>query len=365
MPRRKKQHLTQRPDGRYLCRYKGICFYGYTEDEALTARDEYKKQLSYGKPETFSDYAARWLSAYKGHLIDESYNEHVRTINRFTEAVDDKPMHKYTQTDIAKYYQTFVGKSASYGEKARLTVCGIFRAAYADGLIQREPTINIKPPKGYRGTHRAITPEERAIIHTLQHRFRPAIMTMLYAGLRRGEVAALNVQRDVDFTRKTITIREAIYFDPQGQRVSKLPKTEAGIRTIPLLDILARELKGIKGLVCTSAKGKPITEKAFSAAMASYNNAVNKMRKSPGINIRPHDLRHSFCTMLYDAGVDIKSAMLWMGHADQHTTMMIYTHLTETRRTEAEKALREAEKSLISSQLASQTVLQIPDSLDK
>lgn len=57
-----------------------------------------------------------------------------------------------------------------------------------------------------------------------------------------------------------------------------------------------------------------------------------------------HDLRHSFCTMLYDAGVDLKSAMLWMGHADQQTTMSIYTHLTEQRRTEAEIALRNAEK---------------------
>lgn len=365
MPRKKKQHLKQRADGRYLCRYQGVCFYGRTEAEALAARDDYKKELSYGKPELLSDYAAKWLSAYKGHLIDESYNEHVRTINRFIETVGDKPLHKYTQTDIAKYYQTCVGRSASYCDKARLTISGLFRAAYADGLIQREPTISIKPPKGYKGTHRAITPEERVIIHKLQHRFRPAIMTMLYAGLRRGEVSALNIERDVDFTRKTITVREAIYFDKQGQPTHKLPKTQAGIRTVPLLDILAAELKGISGLVATTAKGEPMTEKAFTAAMQSYNNVLNKLRKSPGIDIRAHDLRHSFCTMLYDAGVDIKSAMLWMGHASQKTTMEIYTHLTDTRRTEAEKALRNAEKNLITSQLASQPVLTIPESLDK
>lgn len=365
MPRTKKQHLKRRPDGRYLCRYQGVCFYGYTEDEALKARDDYKKSQRYGKPELFSDYAARWLSAYKSHLMDDAYNTHVRTINKFIDVSGDKPLHRYTQSDIALFYQSLVGKSASYCDKCRQTISGIFRAAYADGIIDREPTLNIKPPKGPKGTHRAITPEERILIHQLQHRFRPAVMTMLYAGLRRGEVCALNVQRDIDFDRKTLTVREAICFDLQGNRISKLPKTEAGIRTVPLLDILAAELKGIDGLVCKTAKGKPMTEMGFTAAMRSYNNALNKLRKSPGIDIRAHDLRHSYCTMLYDAGVDIKSAMLWMGHADQTTTMQIYTHLTDTRRTEAEKALRNAEKNLISSQNASQPLLLSPETVDK
>lgn len=58
--------------------------------------------------------------------------------------------------------------------------------------------------------------------------------------------------------------------------------------------------------------------------------------------------------MLYDAGVDLKTAMLWMGHADQSMTMQIYTHLTETRRKEAENTLRNAEKSLFGSQNGSQ-----------
>ena len=74
--------------------------------------------------------------------------------------------------------------------------------------------------------------------------------------------------------------------------------------------------------------------------------------------IRAHDLRHSFCTMLYDSGVDLKTAMLWMGHADQTMTMQIYTHLTETRRKEAENALRSAQKASFGGQIGGQ----IPES---
>lgn len=45
-------------------------------------------------------------------------------------------------------------------------------------------------------------------------------------------------------------------------------------------------------------------------------------------DIRPHDLRHSFCTMLRDNGVDIKLAMRWMGHADEKMILRIYDHIT-------------------------------------
>ena len=363
MPRTKKQHLKRRPDGRYLCRYQGICFYGYTEDEALNAREDYKKQQRYGRPEIFSGYAARWLSIYKSDITKRGYNNYARDLNRFMEIAGDKPLDRYTQTDVVEYLHKIPAKSTSALTKAKAAVTGVFSAAYADGLITRDPTYRIKLPKGTKGTHRAITPEERQLIHQLQHRFRPAIMTMLYAGLRRGEVCALDVQRDIDFKKKTITVRQSIRFE-DNDRITCTPKTEAGLRTIPLLDILANELKDINGLVCVSDKGKPMTEKAFTVALRSYNAALNKMRRTPGIDIRAHDLRHSYCTMLYDAGVDIKSAMLWMGHADQKTTMQIYTHLSDTRRTEAEKALREAEKNLISRQNASQTLLETPGTIE-
>lgn len=41
-----------------------------------------------------------------------------------------------------------------------------------------------------------------------------------------------------------------------------------------------------------------------------------------------HQLRHSYATMLYDAGVDVLTAQKYLGHADVQTTMKIYTHLS-------------------------------------
>lgn len=55
----------------------------------------------------------------------------------------------------------------------------------------------------------------------------------------------------------------------------------------------------------------------------------------------PHQLRHTYATMLYDAGVDALTAQYLLGHSDLSTTMGIYTHLSETRKSKSITALNE------------------------
>ncbi len=65
-----------------------------------------------------------------------------------------------------------------------------------------------------------------------------------------------------------------------------------------------------------------------------YGSFIKKPAKYSPIKIpmviqpfTPHCLRHTFCTMMYEAGVDIYTAKEQMGHADVQTTLNIYTHL--------------------------------------
>lgn len=65
-------------------------------------------------------------------------------------------------------------------------------------------------------------------------------------------------------------------------------------------------------------------------------------------SVRPHDFRHSYCTMLRDAGTDLKLAMKWMGHADEKMILKIYDHVTDFR---TEQALSTLEKMTSGSQM--------------
>ncbi len=57
--------------------------------------------------------------------------------------------------------------------------------------------------------------------------------------------------------------------------------------------------------------------------------------------VRPHDLRHSFCVMLRDAGVDLKLAIKWTGHADEKMILKIYDHITDLRIRSAIRSINE------------------------
>lgn len=344
--RQKKQKLKKRADGRYCCRWKDKQFMGHTEDEALQAREAYKRAVLSGlNPSriTFSQYAETWLKSHKNGISERSRTRYKLHHKKFIESAGDKPLSQYIPSDISQFFQHYTGKSSSSILQASLAIGGVFRSAVADRIILSDPTQSIKPPKGTHGTHRAITQEERQAIHNTSHRLRPAVMVMLYAGLRKGEAIALNIDRDVDFENRLIHVREAVHHLPNGQPEITSTKTEAGVRTIPLLDTLANELRGLHGLLCTSAKGLLMSDSAFDRAWQNYLKALSQTAGKP-VTIRTHDLRHSFCTMLYDAGIDVKSSMLWMGHANETMTMRIYTHLSNQKRTEAENALRQAEK---------------------
>lgn len=366
MGKQKKQKLKKRADGRYCCRWKDKQFMGHTEAEALQAREAYKLMILNGlKPSDmpFSMYAAKWLKTHKNGISERSKNRYERYHRYFIEDAGDKPLIQYVPSDISMFFQRFIGCSNSSILQASISVCGVFHSALADRIIPTDPTQGIKPPKGTHGTHRAITQEERTWIHNTSHRLRPAVMVMLYAGLRKGEAIALDIDRDVDFENKLIHVREAVHHLPNGQPEITATKTEAGVRTIPLLDTLANELRGLHGLLCTSAKGLLMSDSAFDRAWQNYLKALSKTAGKP-VMIRTHDLRHSFCTMLYDAGIDVKSSMLWMGHANETMTMRIYTHLSNQRRIEAENALRLAEKRGFSMRNDMQTLPEPQKTLD-
>jgi integrase len=336
--------LKQRGDGRYAAKYKGRFFMGATQAEAYAKRDAYKRQLEAGlRAEAASvplpEYAATWLRTFKSGITDNTYNDYARMLDSFVRSVGEKPLKSIVPSDVQQAYNTISGKSRSYVSKYTQLVRGLFRAAVADRLIVSDPCLQAKPPRAASGTHRMLEPWERDLILLSEHRFKPAVMCMLYAGLRRGEALALNVDRDVDFSAMTISVREAVRFE-YGHAVLADPKTEAGSRTVPLLDVLADELSGLRGLVAPASSGTLMSKTAFRRAWESYLRHLSALAGKP-VHIQAHDLRHTYCTMLYDSGVDIKTAQKWMGHADQTMTMRIYTHLTSEREAEAARALRE------------------------
>ena len=190
---------------------------------------------------------------------------------------------------------------------------------------------------------RALTSEEQKWVKEFSHRAQLPAMIAMLCGLRRGEISALTWS-DIDFDNKTITVSKS--YDFKHNQV-KLPKTKSGIRVVPIPDELIAFLRPLKGksadLVVKNTQGRRLTECGWDKLWTAYMNDLNmkygdigdwkrtRHSQRPPMAIEQftmHCLRHTYATILYDAGVDVMTAKELLGHSDVSTTMGIYTHLS-------------------------------------
>lgn len=391
----RKETKPPRKDGRFQRKYRGKYFYGDSDEEAKRLRDDYKYQCEHGIDQirniTVHDYAAQWLPIAKSSVSDKCYNDYVTQMEALVKSCGDKYMNAVTPNDILKVWQHYLGYSDSTIHRARMLYNALFASGIENGYCRSNPVAkdSARPHKGTVGTHRALLPWEIEMIRTFEHRMQAPAMLMLYAGLRRGEMLAFSGD-DVD--RDWLHVRNAVRFD-SNRPVLTDPKTEAGIRDIPLFDPLRPFVKDLSGYILPGTKGGLASETVFRNAWEDWKNQIElklnnckqkrwyflapeyrerdprrydqiqrllsegKTEEARALRfmdwrpwtVRPHDLRHSFCVMLRDAGVDLKLAIRWMGHADEKMILRIYDHVSAMRIESAVRSMND----MISEQRAS------------
>ena len=189
--------LKQRSDGYYCAWYRGKQFLGKTEPEAIRKRDRYKFECENGiervEAITVYDLASKWLPMAKAGVATTTYNQYASIMEIMTDVIGDKFISAVRPADIKNIWVSFVGKSQSYINKASFLYKSFFQFAMENRYCAFNPVLSLsaKPHKGSKGTHRQLTKEEIHLIETVPHRVQAAAMMMLKAGLRRGEVLAL------------------------------------------------------------------------------------------------------------------------------------------------------------------------------
>ena len=371
MPRQKKQKLKQRKDGRYVAYYKDKAFYStVSSDDALAQREEYIRQVKNGdymdRKITVFDYALKWLKVSHPAIADTTYRGLSIHIQHLVNQLGSVPVCDVKPLQIKEVYSVeYKNVSNSYLKAAKQLFSALFDSAVADGLCRTNPARQkpAQPHKGSEGGHRAITDQERQWINTYchDHRAYPAVITMLYAGIRPQEAKALTIEKALD--GDVIHITQTAHRKGNNQyEITSKGKTRNANRDIPLFPPVQQALEGKKGLLITTAKGKQITATTWRNAFTSYKTcmeeAINgcpkrwygktkeqkklaaegKLKPWVEFTVVPYDLRHSFCTWCRDNGVELHTCIEWMGHADATMIMRIYDEVSDNRsKNEAER----------------------------
>jgi integrase len=237
------------------------------------------------------------------------------------------PVDEITRADV----QMFVG-GLTVGPWAKVSTLRLLRSVL--GVAQQDGRVHVNPAEGVsagripeRERHRYLTAQE---VHTLAAACGDQgdiVVVLAYTGLRWSELVGLRV-KDVDLIARRLYVRRAAP-EVEGRIVIGPPKTRAGIRTVPLpqvvVDALTRRISG-------RAPDDPAVTSPNGAMLRSnnwrrhthWNKALKKTHLTP---LTIHELRHTYASLARKSGADLRYVQKTMGHSTPTVTANIYSDL--------------------------------------
>jgi integrase/recombinase XerD len=212
----------------------------------------------------------------------------------------------------------------------RKTAClrSFYRHLRREGLLDRDPTATLSPPRRSRKLPHVLTRGEIDRLLSQPRGTEPAalrdraLLELMYAcGLRASEAIGLELT-DVDLEERVLRARG------KGSKERVVPIGQAAVQALR-----AYLQRGRPGLV----KGAPVAHvfvnfRGGGLTRQGLYKIVRRHAVTAGLadRISPHTLRHTFATHLLAGGCDLRSVQEMLGHADVSTTQL-YTHLSSQR----------------------------------
>ena len=326
--------MKRRKDGRWPKKVtingKPVYFYSTAATERQAERDillqiaEYKEKEKNGK--LFTEVADEWWYEHSERLAPNSLKNYKPAYKRAKEQFEKSYIKDITPAQISRHIKLFSKNRADKTVRTQLNIYNlIFKYAVEMGYVPFNPARDLSVPAGLP-KEIIPPPSDEDIKRTKESTdctFGMFAYWAMYTGLRRGELLALD-WKDVDIKNRTISVTKSVYHLNNRPYIKK-PKTAESIGSVPILDTLLCKIKPSKGLVFSNEHGELLTETQFQRQWELY-------QAESGIRATPHQYRHAYATMLFEAGIPPEEAQALLRHAQLGTTMDIYTALRENKK---------------------------------
>ena len=299
----------------------------------------------------FTDFLFYWLDSVKASIAYTSYNGYRLNLgivkNYFDENYPDLLLDDLTALQIQKFYNDMYsdGKTGNTIKHYHANIHKALKYAVKMDMLMSNPADKVDLPKLEK--YRANFYSKEEINNLLKvfegDRLELVVNIAAYYGLRRSEVLGLKWDA-IDFDKGTLSVCRkitSIFDDGHEQlRVDETLKTEASVRTLPLIPHIEKMLKKrlmlemqysqmlksdfdrtFDGFVCRDNTGAIITPEYVTR---HFRMIIKKYKLRP---LRFHDLRHSCTSLLLASGVSMKAIQDWLGHSTFNVTANFYSHL--------------------------------------
>lgn len=366
----------QRTDGRYRYRYidedgKEKNVYSWRLDKNDPTPKGKKRELSLREKEkqiqadlfdhivtrggnyTVVELVEKYVSLKTGvtHNTRVGYKTVINILNK--EAFGKQRIDKVRLSDAKAWLiklQQVDGRGYSSIHSIRGVLRPAFQMAVDDDLIRKNPfgfelaSVIVNDSV----TREAITrKQERDLLKFIKEdkhfcRYYDAIFILFNTGLRISEFCGLTIS-DIEFDQKRIKVDHQLQRTSQMQYVIQAPKTESGIRYVPMSEevvacfrrILAKRVApkvepmvdGHAGFLFLDKNDRPMVALHWEKYMQHIVEKYNKIYRIQMPKVTPHVCRHTFCSNMAKSGMNPKHLQYIMGHSDISVTLNVYTHV--------------------------------------
>ena len=243
------------------------------------------------------------------------YIQHVEQFARFFKRSPDR----LTPTHLRTYQAHLLRERTLAPRTVRLHVCAI-RFFFVKTLKRRYSLEDTPYPKAPRRLPTILSVDEvTQLINAAQNLSHRTMLMVLYStGMRNAELRHLQVQ-DIDSRRMLIHIQRG-----KGGRDRYVPLSATLLATLRAYYRWMQPKTWLfPGTVAGWRADTPITPKVLWDACV-----VAARRAALGKRVSPHLLRHSYATHLLEAGADLRTIQLLLGHVSLRHTVL-YLHLSQ------------------------------------
>lgn len=367
---------TQRKDGRYRFKYintdgKEKCVYSWRldhndpypkgkrkdlslrEKEKQIEQDIFNKIISNGGNYTVLTLVEKYVSLKTGvrHNTEAGYKTVINILKKdpFGSVRIDKVKLSDAKAWLIKLQQ-IDGRGYSSIHSIRGVLRPAFQMAENDDLIRKNPfqfeLVSVVVNDSV--TREAITrKQQREYLRFIKEdkhfcKYYEAIYILLYTGLRISEFCGLTFE-DIEFDKKRIRVNHQLQRTSKMQYIIQVPKTEKGVRYVPMTDeveqyfhkIIDNRITPVKepvvdgytGFLFLDKNDMPMVALHWEKYMQHIREKYNRIYRMQLPKITPHVCRHTFCSNMAKSGMNPKTLQYIMGHSDISVTLNTYTHI--------------------------------------
>jgi integrase len=352
-----KISLGTRPDGKPNIKQ----FSGKTEAIVKKKLKDFKKSTDFAEKhmpshDTVRAYFTMWLHDYQYNKLKPSSYDRLEStvVNHIFPNIGGLKIDKVTRDQIqALINQLYKKEKLSYSsvKKVYVALNSCYKHAWSADVVIKNPCLGIVLPSPTERTKQIVpfATEEigrlKAEISKAASNGAPlycyghAFLLILHTGLRMGEALSL-CWEDIDFDKKTITVSKNNVLtkkrDLDGNKTGgyelqtqNSTKSSSGNRVIPINRSAEEALLALKHGNTTPYV--IINNRQHQVLPSNFERSFRAILKNAGIdgNYGVHALRHTFASMLFAKGIDVKIVSNLLGHSTVKITYDTYVHLFE------------------------------------